>query len=158
MKKEMRRKDRKLSEDEAYLILKKGDWGVLATFDGEYPYGVPVNYVFHNGSIYFHCAKQGYKLDNIAKNPNVCFTVVTKSEVVPQELSTNYESTIIFGKALVVHDENEKREALYALGKRFAKNYPEKVVQEIETLFSVTEIVKISIENISGKARKRSLT
>ncbi len=156
MKKEMRRKDRQLSEDEAYQVLKKGEWGVLATFDGEYPYGVPVNYVFHNGSIYFHCAKEGYKLDNIVKNPNVCFTVVTKSEVIPQELSTNYESVIVFGKASVVGNENEKREALNALGKRFSKDYPEKVNQEIETLFSVTEIVKISIENISAKARTRT--
>ncbi len=154
----MRRKDRKLSEDEAYEILKQGEWGVLATFDGEYTYGVPVNYVFHNGAIYFHCAKEGYKLENIKKYPKVCFTVVTKSEVVPQELSTNYESVIVFGKASVVDNEDERRRALNALGERFSKDYSEKVAKEIETLFSVTEIVKISIENISGKARKRSLT
>lgn len=61
---EMRRKDRLLTEKEAKEILSEGEYGVLSTIgeDG-YPYGVPVNYVYLNDSIYFHCAADvGHKL------------------------------------------------------------------------------------------------
>ena len=52
---QIRRKDRVLDRNGAEDILKKGTYGVLSTFgqDG-YPYGVPVNYFYKDGHIYFH--------------------------------------------------------------------------------------------------------
>ena len=54
---EMRRMDRKISDNQARELLKNNTYGVLSTIgvDG-YPYGVPLNYVFFNDAIYFHCA------------------------------------------------------------------------------------------------------
>ena len=67
MKREMRRKDRLLTEKEAREILSEGEYGVLSTMgENGYPYGVPVNYVYLNDNIYFHCAADvGPKLENI---------------------------------------------------------------------------------------------
>jgi nitroimidazol reductase NimA-like FMN-containing flavoprotein (pyridoxamine 5'-phosphate oxidase superfamily) len=50
--------------------------GRLATNgqDG-YPYITPVNFVFFEGNIYFHCAPKGEKLDNITRDSRVCFEV-----------------------------------------------------------------------------------
>ena len=44
---EMRRQDRKLTQEEAEAILREGQYGVLSTTgeDG-YPYGVPVSYAY----------------------------------------------------------------------------------------------------------------
>ena len=84
---EMRRGDRRLSNLETESILSAGEYGVLSTVgeDG-YPYGVPVNYIYRNGRIYFHCAAlQGKKLKNIQFSDKVCFTVVTQAEVLPRE-------------------------------------------------------------------------
>jgi uncharacterized protein len=50
--------------------------GRLATMDSEgYPYITPVNFVYHEGCVYFHCAPEGEKLDNLIRNPRVCFEV-----------------------------------------------------------------------------------
>ena len=40
-----------------------------------YPYITPVNFVYHDGNIYFHSASKGEKLDNLARDPKVCFEV-----------------------------------------------------------------------------------
>ena len=55
-------------------ILRECAVGSLATVcpDGA-PYVVTVNYIYHKGKIYFHCALTGKKLDNIALDERVCF-------------------------------------------------------------------------------------
>ncbi len=75
--KKIRRKDRKISTDEAIDLLKKCEYGVLSTVDSDgQPYGIPLSYVYKDDCIYFHCARVGYKLENIKDNPRVSFCVV----------------------------------------------------------------------------------
>ena len=66
MFRKIRRKEKQLTAEECDKILTMAEYGALATMgtDG-YPYAVPVNYVFHNGNSYFHCANVGRKLDNL---------------------------------------------------------------------------------------------
>ena len=55
---EMRRKKQELSQKEVEGILHKGTSGVLALLgDNDYPYAVPISYVYDDGKIYFHSAK-----------------------------------------------------------------------------------------------------
>ena len=66
MFRELRRKNQQLSETEARSILKNGTHGVLSVQgDDGYPYGVPMNYVYGDDAIYFHCAKEGHKLEEM---------------------------------------------------------------------------------------------
>lgn len=83
---EIRRKDRAVDENDALEILKSGSFGVLSTIGADgYPYGVPVNYAYDDGKIYFHCAKNvGHKQDNLRFSGKVSFTVVTKSDVISE--------------------------------------------------------------------------
>ena len=76
MFKEMRRKDRMLTKEELLDIMATAEYGVLSTVgeDG-WPYGVPVNFVYNGGKIYFHAALTGQKLDNILFNNKVSFCV-----------------------------------------------------------------------------------
>lgn len=57
------KKDRQLSDEVAYALLKGGEYGVLSTVDEDgQPYGVPVSYALEGNLIYFHCARGvGYK-------------------------------------------------------------------------------------------------
>ena len=49
---EMRRKEKQLAKVKALEILKKGEYGVLATIGkNDYPYALPMNYVFFNDKI-----------------------------------------------------------------------------------------------------------
>lgn len=51
-------KKQELSRQEIADILHKGTSGVLALLgDNDYPYAVPISYVYDDGKIYFHGAK-----------------------------------------------------------------------------------------------------
>lgn len=68
----MRKKDRAIDITEALEILNKGEYGILSIITNEgYPYGVPLNYVYIDNCIYFHCAIEGQKLDSIKSNNKV---------------------------------------------------------------------------------------
>ena len=121
MFRELRRKNQQLSETEARSILKNGTHGVLSVQgDDGYPYGVPMNYVYGDDAIYFHCAKEGHKLEGVRRSDKVSFCVVGEDEVIPEAFSTAYTSVIVFGRAEIVADEKEKREALKLLAERFS--------------------------------------
>ena len=111
---EMRRKDRMLNEDQTLDILNRSEYGILSTIGVDnVPYGVPMNFVYEDGVIYFHCAKAvGYKVSNIIHNSNACFTVVNDVCLQPKTFSTKYSSAIVFGKVSIVEDEDEKKKGL----------------------------------------------
>ena len=91
---QMRRKEYTMSYDEILEALKGQDHGFLGTVgeDG-LPYVVPLNYIYHDGYIIFHCALEGHKLDNIRHNPQVCFTVCANQEMIPEKYNTRFTST-----------------------------------------------------------------
>jgi nitroimidazol reductase NimA-like FMN-containing flavoprotein (pyridoxamine 5'-phosphate oxidase superfamily) len=150
----MRRKDRLLTDTETYSILEKGEYGILSTVSSNNePYGVPVNFCLINECIYFHCALEGSKINNINNNPIVSFCVVGKTEVLPDKFGTKYESCIVRGMASESFGE-EKQLALEGLVHKYSKGYAAEGLKYIEKLKDKSRVFKISIEYISGKARK----
>ncbi|HRU42660.1 MAG TPA: pyridoxamine 5'-phosphate oxidase family protein, partial [Candidatus Diapherotrites archaeon] len=125
MFREMRRQDRKTDNEKAAAILAAGEYGILSTVgDNGYAYGVPLSYAYSKGSIYFHSATVGHKLDNIKHNDKVSFCVVGATEVIPEDFGTKYESVIVFGKASEIYDE-EKQEALMTIIKKYSSDFIE---------------------------------
>ncbi|WP_195266848.1 pyridoxamine 5'-phosphate oxidase family protein [Clostridium sp. 1001275B_160808_H3] len=154
MFKEIRRKDRKIETSEAIDILKKCEYGILSTVDENgYPYGVPLSYVYANNAIYFHSAVEGHKLENIKNNDKVSFCVVGQTDVLPDKFSTKYESVIIFGRAKELF-QDEKNEAFLELINKYSKDYIEKGKGYIKNASAKTKVIKLSIDYISGKARR----
>jgi len=154
MFRKMRRKEKQLPTEAAIELLNHGEQGVLATTGADnYPYAVPLNYVYHNKSIYFHCAESGHKLDNIAHNPKVSFCVVHSCEILPKEFSTRFKSVIVFGKASeLLH--KEKEEGLLALVQRFSNDHLGAGKKYIRDAINKTRVFKIEIEHMTGKAAK----
>lgn len=151
MFREMRRNRQSLEAGEINAILERNEYGVMSvTGDMGYPYGVPVNYVFYERAIYFHCAMEGYKLDSIRNNPKVSFCVVDADEVDSEKLTTRYRSVIVFGKAVEVADREEFMNALTAFGLKFNPDR-EKIKSEIRKDGPRTVLVKIMPEHMSGK-------
>lgn len=152
MFKQMRRKERQIEIIEAEEILKNGEYGVLST-NGEngYSYGTPLSYVYFNNSVYFHCALEGQKLENINYNNKISFCVVGKTCVIQAKFSTKYESTILFGEANEVFGE-EKNEALIAILKKYSPDFIDKGKLHIKNAGDKTKVIKININKISGKA------
>ena len=151
MFREMRRKQQLLPHEESVAILKKMTNGVLALHgDDGYPYAVPVSYVYADGKIYFHSAPQGHKTDAITRDGKVSFCVVERDEIVPAEFTTYFRSVIVFGKARLLTDGEEKRAALLLLAAKYSPGEPG-LQAEIEKGFNRLVVVEISAEHIAGK-------
>ncbi len=150
----VRRKDREIKREEALSILKKGEYGVLSTTgEDNQPYGVPVNYCFSADCIYFHSAPEGHKIDNFLHNPKVSFCVVGRTCIIPSEFTTKYESVIVFGMLCEVFGD-EKQNAMEGLLHKYSAECFEAGLKEIDSHIDKTRVFKISLEEISGKARK----
>jgi len=128
---------------------------VLATVGADgWPYAVPVNYVLAGDALYFHCATEGHKLENIAHEERVSFCAVASARVLPEALSTLYESAVVFGRAVVVTDPAEKRRGLELLAVRFCGEVTPEAEEAIAASDSKTAVVRIRIERITGKAHR----
>ncbi|MCB8816086.1 pyridoxamine 5'-phosphate oxidase family protein [Desulfosporosinus shakirovi] len=101
--------------------------GVLGMVSGIFPYTVPVNYVWHNGCVYFHGMGSGKKEKILSENPLVCFTIYkeqgTVTDPVPCHADTAYMSVMIFGKAEKVTDLEEATAALQKVLDKFMPKY-----------------------------------
>lgn len=159
MFREIKRRNRSLTEADAREILGRAEHGVMATLgeDG-WPYAVPLNHVLAGNDLYAHCALKGHKLDNIAHEERVSFCAVASATVVPATFSTLYESAIVFGRASLVVDEAEKRVALKLLTDRFCGDRVEQLDARFEEEMSQhgrgTAVIRIRIEHITGKAHR----
>ena len=135
-------------------MLANAEYGVLSTVDKDgQPYGVPLSYVYRNNCIYFHCALNGQKLDNIDYNAKVSFCVVGNTKVLPDKFATEYESAVAFGVASEVK-EAEWHNALLWLLEKYCPDFIEEGKHYIEQKGKATKVFKIEIHRISGKARR----
>lgn len=154
MFKKMRRRDKEINSEEVVRILEAGTYGVLSTMgENGYAYGVPVSYVYSDRCIYFHCAKEGSKLDNIKYNNRVSFCVVGQTETLPEDFSMKFESAILFGKASEVYGE-EKRKALMEILRKYSSQFMDKGLKYMADASPETKVVKIEIEHVTGKAKR----
>lgn len=152
MFREMRRKKQVLPLEECRNVLERGTAGVLAVEgDGGYPYAVPLSYVYCSSRIFFHCALNGHKIDAITRNNKASFCVIDQDQVVPGEYTTYYRSVIVFGKARILTDEAEKRDALEKLAAKYTPEDEPGRLKEIEELFKQVCMVELEIEHMSGK-------
>jgi len=148
----MRRKKQLLSKDVTERILETGLVGILGvTGDDDYPYTVPVNYVFADGKIYIHSAKTGHKLDGIQRNNKVSFCVIDQDEIVPEKFTSYFRSVIAFGKAKIVTDETVKQHAMELLVRKFSPGLEVEGAAVIRREWNNLSVVEIAIDHITGK-------
>lgn len=109
-----------------FLVEKRA--GTLSICDKEgKPYAIPVNYIYWNNKIYIHGMGSGKKNDILSESPSVCFGVFeefgTVTDSVPCKCDTSYFSVIIFGKAVLVQDLDEKTQVLMQLLEKFMPHF-----------------------------------
>lgn len=157
MKYEMRRAKQRLSPDESLAILEKGSSGVLALWDGEEPYAVPLSYVYHGGKLYFHCARAGRKLEAAKVCPKASFCVVEADKVIPEKYTTAYRSVIVSGPLRILADEAEMVPALHLLAEKYNPGHARDAEKEISAGLSHMFVLELNAEEISGKQGKELL-
>lgn len=149
---EMRRTRQLLPQDESISILHKATSGTLALLgDGDYPYAVPISYVYDNNCLFFHSAVAGHKIDAINHHDKASFCVIDKDEIHGDEYTTYFRSVIAFGKIHVVTDPAEKLSAAQLLGRKYNPNQEEALQAEIEKGLSRMVVIRMDIEHLTGK-------
>ena len=118
----------------------------IALNSGDAPYVLPVNYVFHNGCIYFHCALEGRKLELMRTDARIGFSTAVDIQV--ENTTTRYRSICGSGTTELVTDATLKNEVL----KAFAARYKAPCIFPVsEEKFAHTGVVCIRIEKLTGK-------
>ncbi len=153
MFREMRRKNQVLSLEENILILNRGTSGVLAVSgDDDYPYAVPLSYVYYDNKIFFHCAKAGHKLDAIVRNEKVSFCIIDKDEIIQNTYTSHFRSVIAFGKARILEEEFEKRAAIEILTAKYSPDMGKThQLHTIDSGFNNLCMIELTIDHLSGK-------
>lgn len=155
MFREMRRKNQYIPEEECIEILKNASNGIMAVSgDNDYPYAVPLSYGYEDGKIFFHCAKTGHKIDAIKKNDKVSFTVVGQDKIVPELYTTYFKSVIVFGRAAIVEDMDEKIRLTKIIAQKYRPGFEKEMQKEIDAELAALCVVSIDIEHMTGKESK----
>lgn len=149
----MRRKEREITDvNEMEAIISEAEILRVAMSVNNMPYIVPVNFGYKDNVFYFHCAKQGKKLDIIKRNANVAFEIDIDGKLlegkIACEYTMKYKSIIGEGTARVVTDNEEKKSGLDIIMAQYSNlesfEYNEKALDRVE-------IVKIEVNTMTGK-------
>lgn len=148
----MRRVRQQLTNEVCEEILRNATSGTLAVLgDGDYPYAVPLSFVYADGIIYFHSAKSGHKIDAIKNHDKASFCVIEKDEIHGDEFTTYFRSVIAFGRITFVSSLGEKLEGVKLLGRKYNPNDEEGLSREIEKSLAHMELLRFDIEHLTGK-------
>ena len=112
-------------ENELFEVIKKCNVCHVGFVDGDTPYVLAFNFGFDGKSIYLHCAIEGHKIDILSKNNKVCVGFDVDQELFARHKEVacswrmRYRSVIVWGKAEIISDYDEKVDGL----KIFMMNY-----------------------------------
>jgi len=149
----MRRKKQSLPETDAVAMLESCTSGVLAVHgDDDYPYAVPLSYAYEDGTLYFHAATKGHKLDAIERSDKASFCVIAADDIVPEKFTTYFRSAVAFGKARVVTDDDERRHGLMLLAAKYSPDYVDKAPAEIDGDWKRVVVIALDVEHLTAKA------
>ena len=156
---EMRRKDRFRGEDFSLALIDRCTHAVMALTTGEEtPYCLPLSFVRVGRSLYFHCAREGRKVDLMKAHPRVCVTFVGRDDpafVEPSEYTTYFQSVIVTGTVHEVTDESEKVLALRALCQKLTPQAMDgdRFQTAVDRSLKATGVWCIHMEELSGKEK-----
>ena len=162
----MRRKEFDISgSEDVASFLRSQKSGVLSLCepDGQ-PYGVPLNYAYVDGDIFFHSSDNGKKADIIRNASKAQFTVYKEYAVIPSYFTSEHDachatqffaSVMLFGTLYEENDLNVKAVALNALMDqlqgpgRFTRLSAD--IERYVPMLKATAIFVLKTENVSAK-------
>lgn len=147
------RRSEKMIVDRAEIeaVIQAGTVCHVGLVDGDVPYVVPMDFGYVDGCIYFHCAREGRKLDVIRRNPKACFEVTVDRGVVtdPDAYRCTHHFDCVMGTGIiaVVDDEAERFAGLRAL----MAHYGSEGSSMTDRCLGKTVVLRLSIETLTGK-------
>jgi uncharacterized protein len=169
----MRRKDREIKGPADILaIIEAADSCRIGFIDERgatpVPYVVAMNFGFElapdgtpAGTFWFHCAREGLKLDLMRPHPEVCVQLDADHEPVTNALGCGwgmkYASVVAHGRASIVEDPEQRRHGLDCLMDHYARLWgvPEGARPHEYDAKSValTTIFRVDVNNLTAKRK-----
>lgn len=143
--------------DSIYTILDEGlVCHVGFVIDGQ-PYVIPTLYARVGDAIYFHGSAASRMLRTLSDGVAVCVTVTHADGLVLARSvfnhSMNYRSVVALGRAALVDDPAEKREALHAFTEKILPGRWNDARQPNEQELKATSILRLPLVEVSAKTR-----
>ena len=147
----MRRFKQQMSAEECVSLLQQAPRGILAVLgDGGYPYTVPLDFLYADGRLYFHCAREGHKLDAIRRCDKASFCVLGEGVKEPDSWWYYFESVVCFGRIGIVDDPQRTDALLRQLGtKYFPQDYD--LEDDMRKNAPHAYVLEMQIKHLSGK-------
>ncbi|NOH02296.1 MAG: pyridoxamine 5'-phosphate oxidase family protein [Chloroflexi bacterium] len=149
----------KRGDDWIKALLHRGEIAHIASRWDLQPFLTPTTFFYDevNHRIIFHSNIAGRIRANIERHPEVCVEVSEFGKLLPSnialEFSLQYRSVIVFGKARVIENDDEKRTVLHKFVHKYFgameidKDYRSATDKELKR----TSVYEIQIESWSGK-------
>ncbi len=171
----MRRKDREMDKNFTYAIIDNSNYGTIALNDIDETYSLPLSVVRDEDVLYFHSAVEGRKINILESEPNISVSFVGRvavpdlfskeqidnlvdegriNDILSKVYTTEFESTIIFGKVNEIKVDSEKIHALKLICEKYTPDKMECFDLAIAKSLSKLKIFAIKIERITGKRKK----
>jgi len=140
-------------------FLRRGQIAHIASRWDDQPFVTPSTYFFDEAGhrLIFHSNLAGRVRSNLERHPEVCAEVSELGKRLPSnvalEFSLQFRSAVVFGKARLIEDEDEKRQVLHKLiakyfgGMELGTDYRPATEKELKR----TSVYEIQIESWSGK-------
>lgn len=152
----MRRNDREIAD--IHIIeeyISRADVCRIALADGNIPYIVTMNFGYTGNpenKLFFHCAREGRKMDMIRKNNYVCFEMDIDHQLYPGRNGCDwgmmYSSVVGYGNISIITDNEAKRKGFDCILKHYGGNkdnsYDEKMLDR-------TVLLQLDIIEMTGK-------
>lgn len=152
----MKRKDKEIIDKKLMVsIIKRSSVCRVAMCWQDEPYIIPMNFGYSENYLYLHSAREGRKLNILQNNDQVCVEFDVDVELVPSQkvckTSMKYKSVLIFGKAVILKDITEKRNALDIIMQHYYQHDSQSIFHYPEDVLEKTIIIKVKIEKMTGK-------
>ncbi len=154
----MRRIEKEISnKNELIGILKKGKYTIISLCKENEPYITTLSYGYDEAkhALYFHCAKEGQKIDFIQSNPYICGTVIEDNGY-KEGCGQTFRSVVFRGKMVIIESLEEKKEGLDVLINHL-ENDPTPIKNKFlnkDNSYEKLGMLRLDITEISGKEEK----
>ena len=155
----LRRHDRAIADRQAMQrIIQQNRCAVMALCRDNEPYIVTLDYGYDaaENALYFHCAKEGKKINFIKANPAACATVIDDDD--PDSILCDHEhrSVVLSGTVELVDSREETDRAINLMIEQLEKGNPERFRKKLnmnEKSYVNLQILKMTVKEMTGKER-----
>jgi nitroimidazol reductase NimA-like FMN-containing flavoprotein (pyridoxamine 5'-phosphate oxidase superfamily) len=156
---ELRRKEKEIKDPaEMKAILAGAKYVTVAMCRADEPYLVTLSHGYDKkkNAIYFHCAREGKKIEILTANNRVWGQVIVDRGYVDGHCDHLFATVQFRGRVSFIEDEAEKRHALATMIRQLESD-PDKVIGHQVDAASVAKvhIGRIDLDHLSGKRSEK---